>query len=337
MSRRLLVAAYLAVFGFGLVRAFVILDPGMIEWADVMADRVIAEAAVDGSGVGQPLVDLMGRHGLSYYDPGAVAPRPPGAVLAALPTLAVPVSWLLALAAVANVAAMTFIGWASARVGGIRPEWGLAVGVLFLTPFMVEVVRWGNNAAVMAGLVVAAWMTARSRPRLAGVLLGVAVAVKAWPALLVFAVPRRVAAWTLATAGAMTAAGLLLPGVTVGAVFAGLDTSEVWLTSGLNHSLPAVFARRGFPAPVLVGGAIGLAMWALGLRMVRSANARFGVTVIAALLVSPYSWAPYWLAALPVVAIAASSGSIDLEVTERSDRGVTRAPCRPAEADGRRG
>lgn len=304
MPRWLTALAYLAVFAVGILRADTLLEPQMIEWSDVMADRVTAEAAVDGTGIDQPLSQLMKRHNLTYYDQNVIAPRPPGAVIAALPTLAVPVPLLLATAAVVNVAAIAYIGWASTRIAGISAAWGVVVAALYFTPFMHEVVRWGNNACLIAALVVAAWMTERTKPVAAGGLLGAAAAIKLWPALLVFVISRRAKTATVLTASGVTLAGLLLPGVTLAAM-GGLNSNELWLTSGFNHSLAAVFARRGIPGSVLIGAAIGAAIWFLCLRLAGSTDGRIGVTVLAALLISPYSWAPYWLAVVPAIFVIA--------------------------------
>jgi hypothetical protein len=141
---------------------------------------------------------------------------PPGAALTAAPFIAFPDAVGGALWVALNIAALAAAAVLTARIVGLRPAW-LWSGAAF---FLFTVTGWsaaaylGNNTNLVL-LLVAGCITAHlaSRSAMSGVLLGVAIASKLWPAALLVPLARerswRTVAWAVGSAALILGVSLL--------------------------------------------------------------------------------------------------------------------------------
>ncbi len=158
---------------------------------------------------------------------------------------------------------------------------------------------------ILAG-VTGAWLLQPKHPALAGLLLGLVVAIKPafliWPALLFLSGDRKTS-----LSAAATAAGISL----VPLLFEGPEIYRQWLTAssafgGLempgNSSLIAITGRLGVPWLGLVASGLllgGLAIWAVSQHPTRWQIS--AAAILGALILGPITWAGYSLFALPVL------------------------------------
>jgi alpha-1,2-mannosyltransferase len=284
--------------------------------SDLEADKYLALAAWDGTGAHRPLPELGAVYGLDVPDHWVYpAARTPGGLLVASPAILVPDPWLPVVAQVASVAALLAVCYLAARIGRF-PAWagGVAAVVLARQPVMLDQYSWGNSGMWVAVLVVAAWFLLPSK--WAGVLVGVAAVVKAWPAVLILVLlygreTRRAGWWAAGSAAGLTSAGLLLPGSSIGGA-----VSAVLGGSGFA-AFPSNMSAAGlWDLPVWAGMLVGLAVVAVGLRL--DVDWRMTAAVVGGLLASPITWPRYWLAAVPVVFVVAREA-----VTVRAERRET--------------
>lgn len=255
---------------------------------DIHLDRAHAIEAWSGD----PYVtqhDLVVNHGLGHYGHPAPSPRTPGAI--AFESLTIPLSdaTLLWLSVMASLVCTAVVFYASARIGGIDQRWAVATFVLYLA-IRPGRLMWWNVTDLAIPLVVLAWLYLGNH-RIAGPMLGVAAAIKAWPLVIVGVLflrkdTRPVSVWAAATALLTTAIGLAIPRVSV---------------SGTVESLSAAAALWGSPPGwlALTCGALLL----VAAVMLADRNLRYGAAVVAGLVLSPIMWIDYWLAALPLLAI----------------------------------
>jgi hypothetical protein len=230
---------------------------------------------------------------------------PPGSAAAAVPFLVLPdevggVIWvLLGIASVAVVSVLAM------HIVGARPIW-LWAGALF---FVYSFTEWGalpallGNNTPMVLLLVAGGVAAHlgQRQTLAGILLGVAIAMKLWPAALLVPLARerswQAAGWAVGTATAITAAGLIWLG--------GLDVVRPMISAMLIEIVPR-------EEHILIGLTWlrvhtdwwpewgGYAVAVLLLLFPVKGRLGYGVAMIAGLAAIPNLWRHY----LPTVAFA---------------------------------
>lgn len=204
--------------------------------------------------------------------------------------------------------------------------WPLTAVLLLFDPLR-EQLRQGQLSAVLALLVVGAWVAERSgRYRLSGSLLGVAVAIKLFPGFLViyYAFRRR---WRIVSSAAATLA--LLSGLTLVVLGWGAYRDYAlhvlpefqWFRVGWdNASITGFWSKLFDPAPervrqvfltepllyspliaragALISSLALVAILAWSVRGVRSRTEEdrdFGLAVTAMLLVSPITWSHYFL------------------------------------------
>lgn len=270
-----------------------------------------------------------------------------------------------------------FAGLARLHAGSARIAWyalnlgALAVGVwawtVVLAPLAGRVIRWRGwrpyplgpvvlallavlfplqtnfehqnlNAVLLALSALAALALVRERDGAAGVAIGVATALKAFPAmLLVYLLVRqrwRACAVGLATAGALT----LLPVLRYGAEdmaseirdWLAISAAGGWPVRGNNQSLFAMLARAFGPDGTLgtghllaaehprihlawmaiALGSVALTLWATGPSRVRDERATpAGIVAVLALavLLSPIAWDHYWVLMFPAFFFLAAS------------------------------
>jgi hypothetical protein len=220
---------------------------------------------------------------------------PPLSAAAALPLLALPIrfaGYVWQAVGAGSIAVATIAALAIWRVPRPWLHGGLVAGPLALTLLYVEGLHLGTNNYLVLALVAGfAWLFLRGADAPAGALLGTALALKLWPAVLLVVALRerrlRLVAWA---AGLAVIQGVVLFG---------------WL--GVD-ALPAFFENLRMPIPATgyligpsavdgvreawnsgVGVVIGLAILALPLR----GPAGIGAAIVAGLCAIPNLWIHY--------------------------------------------
>jgi alpha-1,2-mannosyltransferase len=242
---------------------------------------------------------------------------PPFAILALTPfALIAQLSLPLAKAAFALLG-VACVAWSVARfMRAGRQYLALAVGAVAV-PLQINFDYLNINAVLLALVVAGGFDLRRGRDVRAGVWLGLATALKVFPALLLlYAAYRR--RWRAAASGAGITLGLtvcsLLPLGVPGALASARDwlthsSAGVWVLHRRNQSLPALLSRAGMPHP----GAIAIDLLLLILAAValwRSTDDDIvhdiGIVALLAVLLSPIAWDHYFLLAFPAWVAALS-------------------------------
>nr|ART40090.1 K409 [uncultured bacterium] len=151
-----------------------------------------------------------------------------------------------------------------------------------------------------------AWLLQDRRPILAGVLLGLTIALKPnfalLPVLLLIGGERRSSLSALATAAAVSALPLLLDGTAIYRQWLDASRDFAGLEMPGNSALVAMFTRTGL---VEVGYVVSVALVAALLVYAKRGGATreqlMAAGVIGALLLGPITWSGYTLFALPVL------------------------------------
>ena len=299
---------------------------------DLFLDKYHAKEAWAGDPY-QTQRQLGTKYGFWPDAPDSKSPRTPGASLILTPTALIPdavLPWAGVLV-VPLFALATF--FYAGRIGRMPDRWVAVASAGYVAARPGDFV-WINMTQVTTPLVVAAWWYRMLAPRAAGVLLGVAAAVKLWPAFVVVAWlcrrdSRRSGWWAVLSGGGMTALGLLLPGVSVdGAISALLAAGSYFGSSSALTNVSAV-NQFGWPA-LLVSGALMLAAV-----RVHSASWGTGWAVAAALVASPVVWPHYWIATLPVLSLTISRSLRPSPIRTPGNsgrlRGSARWRCSPTE------
>ncbi|HUL03758.1 MAG TPA: glycosyltransferase family 87 protein [Gemmatimonadales bacterium] len=193
-------------------------------------------------------------------------------------------------------------------VRGAQLTWAIAaVAVPLETNF-----EWLNWNTVLLALIVAATLDlSRNRDVRAGVWLGIATALKVFPALLLLFAAYR-GRWRTAISGASVALMLsllaLLPLGIPGAIASGEEwltqsNTGAWVLVRRNQSLLALLGRAGIPHPWALAADLALVgVAALVLR--RSSPGHdlehdLAIVTLLAVIVSPIAWIHYYFLALP--------------------------------------
>ncbi|HVH67878.1 MAG TPA: glycosyltransferase family 87 protein [Gemmatimonadales bacterium] len=249
---------------------------------------------------------------LYAHPPRVGAWWPPLAVLLVVP-FAVVAQWSAALAKAAWVGgSMLCLGGSIVRLP--RDHWkpvALAVAAVAV-PLHRNFEDLNLNAVLLLLLILAAGELARGREGRAGMWIGVAAALKVFPAVWLLYLGYR-GRWRglvigVAVAAALTIAPLLRYGVGGADVAArdwlGNSAAVAWTPLGSNQSLAALAVRlhvAGWGVAALDLACVALALVAL--RRPKITEATFeglGVVGLIAVLVSPIAWVHYFLFAFPV-------------------------------------
>lgn len=290
----------------GVLYAAVVIPIGIRKGADLDTHLELAERLL---------------RGLSLYEqgPGLGAWWPPFAVLALTPlALVARTSVALAKAAYALLGVACLV-WSVTRLRA--PTWrGTALAVAAVAvPLQTNFEYLNINAVLLALVVAAALDLARGRDVRAGAWLGLATALKAFPALLLLYVAYR-RRWRAAACGAGVALGLsacaLLPYGVHGAWTTAKDWLAVsaaggWLLHPGNQSLLALLGRSGVaPRGVMVIELLLLALAGIALRRPPAGDEdvmdEVGIVTLLAVLLSPIAWSHYYLLAFPAWVAAVS-------------------------------
>jgi hypothetical protein len=330
--RRVPVAiAALALVAMGLLGAVSRLgDAGGVD-RDFTVDYISARVLTSGHAY-DPTFDLASRE-LGLRRPIGVIehrgnPHTPFGILATAPLARMSLRgaqtvWLLLMSLLIALA----VFWAS-RIAGISAPSAAVIGIGSLAvPIVQKDLSFGQSNGLVLILIVAGWAALKARREgAAGLAVGSAVALKAFPGLLLLpmlAARRfRAVGAAVATAVAWTAVASQVMGwhaVRVGFVRAQTANFHVWRSAPTNVSLPGVAFRwllrsawrphaTNAPAAafVLAFAAIaGCAAVAWNNRA-RASGDPFLATIPLMLLASPLSWDHYAVAALPVIVVLAA-------------------------------
>ena len=299
------------------------LDTPAIYKDDFVQDYLLARAILDGR---DPYavagVELAGRYlpESAAYTIRHVSLHPPAAALLSVPFGLVSYRtaralWLGLEVALVVVLARLLPDGAESRRFSVR----VAVPIMLLAwPPIAMDLQCGQWSVFLAALLALAWDASRAgRPGLAGSLLGLAIAIKAFPALLLpFFVRRR--EWravgsALAVGVVLSAAPIALvgPGLVTGYFGSGAHTTTTWLACFANYSalgavarfvtsagefggLPPVFSAPALTTPVVTATAVLVLV--LSLRAVfswRDPDAAFAGALCALVLLTPLVWQHY--------------------------------------------
>lgn len=287
--------------------------------SDITADWLVRAAARDGIDSRIGVRELAGLYGVDYVGEasstvatsGRVHPRTPGALLVLTPLLlAEPGSLVPAFLVINGVFTAGLMAVTVGVVGEARRAWSVAL--LPLIPATLPVLRAFEFGAHSIILAVAVWvfvLATRDRDRAwPGVLLGVAIAVRLFPALLMFPALAgrrwKASAAAGATATGLTVWGLLLPGVSMEQTIGVLRTaSNQWAGVGFGGSISAVAAAMGIPvsASAIGSAAIGVVGATVIALRVKDYQLAFAACLILAVLASPLSWVHYDVLLIPAV------------------------------------
>jgi len=274
----------------------------------VLRDAYVGDAINDGAPVGQ------------------ANPHPPLAFLIVSPLSFLSYDAARALWLVLSAGAIALaIGAVARELGASRAAAAVAgMGVLAL-PVVQKDLSFGQNNGMILVLLAGTWLSMRrDRHVAAGVLLGLAVAIKLYPIFLLIPLvrvgARRPATWTLLSAAGTWGVAAVLVGWSAIVTFA-TDVSpanfDYWRAGPMNLSLIALPFRwlaenpwrdAAFDLPVLAAAAAVLAAAAC---LVAAASTRaratgdvFWAGVPWMILATPLAWEHYLVLAIPVVGLA---------------------------------
>ncbi len=180
----------------------------------------------------------------------------------------------------------------------------LAALWLFSLAGMWHTVELGQIYMLLVAASTAAFFLSPRQPLLAGLLIGIVVAVKptfaVWPALLFLAGYRRTSLTSLGTAAALSLVPLAIDGPTIYRQWFDASRAFSGMTLPGNGSLLAIADRAGVEPAGIAASAVllaALAVWAFRVRPdVRQASM---AGILGALALGPITWAGYALFALP--------------------------------------
>jgi hypothetical protein len=297
---------------------------------DFTPDYVSARAWIHGADPYAPLNALTDPHGgetTPYYhssSPTQTNSHPPFTLaifgaFAWLPYRTARTLWLFLSAALIAVST-----GAVARRLGVSTAGSLAIAIGSLAlPVVQSELHWGQENAVLLGLLVLAWLQLSSHERIGGVVLGAAIALKLFPTLFLLPLVRtrrfRTAGWSAGAAVTLTAVGIALVGLQSTHIFVrelGADVTY-WRANVVNHSLVGHVFRYLTPNPwmhirfnhldqPLIAKAVVLGLAIIcSMAVLRTAASRSGDYFWAAtpwiLLITPLTWTPSFVLVLPLV------------------------------------
>jgi alpha-1,2-mannosyltransferase len=254
---------------------------------------------------------LINRQPLYTTPPSVGVWWPPFALLALTPVgLLARLSLSLAKAAFSLVQ-VAFLWWTLARFAAVRGR-HLVLAIAAVSVPLENNFEWLNwNAILLALLVASALDFTRHRDARAGAWLGLATALKMFPALLLLFAAYR-GRWRAAASGAGVAVAVtllaLVPLGVPGAVasihnWLARSATGAWELERQNQSLPAVLGRAGLPPVWGVG--LGVALVVLAGLVLRRPTAHhdfahdLGIVTLLAILVTPIAWIHYYWLAFP--------------------------------------
>lgn len=242
-------------------------------------------------------------------------PRTPGALLLLQPlTLMTPAQLYVALGVV-SVLGLAFVAWRRApRITGHHWAMCLTGGLaVLLSRPMLHNLTFGSMTMIVACLVWAFWETTRNEDSwIAGIPLGVAISLRVFPALLIFAAVfgrrPKAAISAVGSVVATTTLGMLLFGISVPEMISGIGLAgRTWMDLPTNGSMiPRVGSISGLDPALVSGVLIAISIATLGVvsRLEGAWDLIVSWALVLMLLVSPLSWEAYDLILLIPLSLA---------------------------------
>jgi Glycosyltransferase family 87 len=278
---------------------------------DAWADWLAVSAANDGLDPYEDMLVIAARYDLpvnvaaqseSELGPGPwIHPRTPGALMLMAPgSLLDPEEYRLVMLLASVTAVMWIVAFLLPPLTGIRRGLLLLGAPLLIPSYPVfATLEFGTQSAVIAGLVIFGWIrSTQDRQGIAGLAIGVASALKAWPLFLV--VPlwltgrRRAATAAISTTVGTTAAGMLLFGLTPSMVMEAFSAAtDRWLIFSPNGSAIGWAVRAGMHPWMAFGLGTVAALAVTWLVARNDPPSAIPAAITMALLLSPLSWAHY--------------------------------------------
>ena len=307
---------------------------------DFTPDYVSATALLNGRDPYASLSSLVHYVGPNapYYGPPSFDSRnvhPPALIVMVAPLSKLPyrtarIIWLALMAACSAAAIALTARHLGARTGNALV---IGIGALALPVFQKDLVYGQSNGLLLLLLVVAWLQMKQRRDGVAGVALGLAIALKLFPALM--AIPlirmprRRALASTIASSVIFSAVGVFLVGIGSTREFVKPATPvnfAFWRAAPMNLSLPGIAYRwltssRWRPGAANAPGiAAALAFALIALCVVAMfktparMSGRFWAAIPLMLLATPLMWETYLVFVVPSVMIAIARGNVSTPV-----------------------
>ena len=299
--------AFVVVLGFAGVVIFMNVDPAL---TDARADWLAVSAALDDLDPWQDLRELAPIYNTEFGSIGAselgefdrVHPRTPGALLLLMPLALVSAEQaysamlivIIASAALTALVVTPTFGW-----GAFSTTTLISVGLLGSTAFLATL-EFGTHSLLILLTVATTWALVRNGDSTAaGISLGIAIALRLFPGLLLIPLLAR-RQWrallaSLLTFVALNTLGLAAYGLSLADVVDGLTAAGgEWMAFGGNGSLAMPLARLGLDPSVA-----GASVVAVGVAAAFAISSRgrtegiWSVVIVLALLASPLSWEHY--------------------------------------------
>lgn len=274
---------------------------GPLRGTDSTLDWLVVQAASTGVNPYTPLDELGAMFGVEGLSPG-VAPRLPGALVVLSGLLPFSVAGAFDTMLLLNSAALIVLFiWALPQLAWSKRHLVVALSPALLASTAVySNFRLGQWSILIALLIAFAWLRAVRLPALSGAALGVAAALKLWPALvlvpLVFGRNRRAVAAATGMFAGLNALGLLIYRLAPSEVIIGMSASTTWTNHPGNGS---VFGFIGL-GPATLGLVVTVAVGALVLAWNRAPATMAPLAIVLGTLVSPVSWEHYDVALIAV-------------------------------------
>jgi uncharacterized membrane protein len=197
-----------------------------------------------------------------------------------------------------------------ARVSPIdRGTLMLGTALMLASAPIVSAFEFGTVSLVVACLVLFVWIGADSdRQWVSGLALGLAIALKAWPALLIvpLLVHRRfrAVAWCVGLIVFIESIASGLFGISPRDVFGALaSASDRWIRYSGNGSLTGVLVRSGLDPLSVTISAVALGSGVVAAVSTKRRFLAYPLAITVGLLVSPLSWEHYDVVLLAVAAV----------------------------------
>lgn len=207
-----------------------------------------------------------------------------------------------------NLASIAIFGGVLAALFRAYPEKRTPLMLLWAVSLagFWHAVELGQIYAPLLAATTFAWLLQDRRPLLAGLLIGLTIAIKpnfvVWPLLLLLGGDRRTSLSALAAAAGISIIPLALEGPQVYRQWIEASREFGGLEMPGNSAVVAILARAGLPEAGVVTSVaivIGLAAWAW--RSGASKQELSAMGILGTLMLGPITWAGYSIFALPVL------------------------------------
>ena len=287
--------------------------------SDAIADWAQVRAVQEGVDPYTDVVELASRFGAQLADAGSrelgpgewIHPRTPGALLLLFPIGYMDSSTAHDLYVIAGAIALWILAvHLVVRVSPIgRSTLILGTALMLASAPIVSAFEFGTVSLVVAGLILVVWIDAESdRQWISGLCLGLALILKAWPAILLIPllVHRRfrAAAWCVGLIALVESMAWGLFRIAPGEVVSALSsTSNRWIGYSGNGSLSGVLVRSGVNPLLATIPAAAIGASVVAVASTKHKALAYPLAIVVGLLVSPLSWEHYDVALLAIAAI----------------------------------